>query len=229
MATVQQQEVPAASTRRVDVSRLSGVAFLVLFVAGFVVLVTGPNIYEGGTIEEYGAAFADGGREAAVTIAAFFVLPLAGACLLWAVAHMSRCLDGALGGPSLGGRVATLGAAVLAAGLTVAGAATAAAWHLASGASEGFPADPATGYGLDMLGSQLFNISTWGGSLVLVAIGLGARRTGLVPGWLLWAGIVVAPLLPSAFFFGMIPVLVFLLWVAVVAAMMRPGPVAARP
>ena len=95
MATVQQQEVPAASTRRVDVSRLSGVAFLVLFVAGFVVLVTGPNIYEGGTIEEYGAAFADGGREAAVTIAAFFVLPLAGACLLWAVAHMSRCLDGA--------------------------------------------------------------------------------------------------------------------------------------
>jgi hypothetical protein len=229
MATVQQQVPPTASTRRVDASRLSGVAFLVLFVAGFVMLVTGPNIYEGGTIEEYGAAFADGGREAAVTIAAFFVLPLAGACLLWAVAHVSRCMDRAVDGPSLGGRVATLGAAVMAAGMTVAGAATAAARHLASGVSDGFPADPATGYGLDMLGSQVINISLWGGSLVLVAIGIGARRTGLLPGWLLWTGIVVAPLLPSAFFFGMIPLLVFLLWVAVVAAMMRPGPVGSRP
>ena len=117
----------------------------------------------------------------------------------------------------------------MAAGLTVAGAGTAAARHLASGAVDGFPADPATGYGLDMLSSQVFNISTWGGSLVLVAVGLGARRTGLVPGWLLWAGIVVAPLLPIAFFLGMIPVLVFLLWVAAVSAMMRPGPVADRP
>ena len=231
MATVQQHETPtaAAPAGRVDVSRLSGVAFLVLFLAGFVLLVTSPNIYEGGTIEEYGAAYADGGREAAATIAAYFVLPLAGACLLWAVAHVSRCLDAARGGASLGGRVATLGAAVMAAGMTVAGAATAAAWHLASGASDGFPADPATGYGLEMLGSQVFNISLWGGSLVLVAVGIGARRTGLVPGWLLWTGIVMAPLLPSAFFLGMIPVLVFLLWVAALAAMMRPGPVGSRP
>ncbi len=224
--TTLEQRAPSRAGRGAGTSRLAGVGFLVFFLAGFVLLVTGPNVYEG-NLDDYAAAYADGGREAQTTIAAFFVLPLAGAFLLWSVSHMSRSLDIVRGAPSLGGRVATLGAAVLAAGLTVAGAAIGAAWHVSSGAVEGFPPDAATGYGLEILSSQVLNISMWGGSVVLVAIGIAARRTGLVPGWLLWAGIVISPLLPSAFLFGMLPVLVFLIWVAVVGAMMGRTPAGA--
>lgn len=229
MTTLQHQQaatsVPGA---RMSASRFAGIGFVVLFVAAFVLLVTGPNPYEGGASDAYAAAFADDARQTPVGVAAFILLPLAGAALLWAVAHIASCVDSARGGRSLGGRVAMLGAAVVAAGMTVSGAASSAAEHVSSGTGDAFPPDPGTGYGLDMIASQILSISFWGGSLVLLAIGIAARGTSLVPGWILWAGIVVAPLLPVAFMFGMLPLLVFLLWLAVVCAMMRPALVASE-
>jgi hypothetical protein len=77
-----------------------------------------------------------------------------------------------------------------------------------------------------MLASQVQTVTAWGGSLVLLAVGIAARRTQLLPGWLLWAGIVIAPLLPIAFLFGMLPLLAFMLWLAAVGVMMKPGRVA---
>jgi hypothetical protein len=77
------------------------------------------------------------------------------------------------------------------------------------------------------LASQVQNVSAWGGSLVLLAVGIAARRTQLLPGWLLWAGIVIAPLLPIAFLFGMVPLVAFMLWLVAVGVMMKPSRVAA--
>ncbi len=222
--TVIQQAPPATTTPRIALSRVAGIAFVVLYLAGFVLLVSGPSVYEDGSLAEYAAAHADGSRTTPVSLTAFILWPLAGACLIWAVAHISRSLTGGAAGASLPGRVATAGAVAMASGSTIAGAAASAATHVASGTGAGFPADPETGYALSMLGSQVMAVSMWGGSLVLLAVGIGARRSGLVPGWLLWAGIVVAPLLAVAWVFFMLPTLVFLVWVAVVTAIVKTGP-----
>lgn len=220
MSTVQQ--APSPTTRRDGgVSRFAGVAFAVTFLAAFVLLVSGPNVYEG-SIDEYAAAHAQDARLTTVGLTAFIILPLAGAALIWAVAYVSRSLASP-GGTPLAGRVATAGAAVMASGLMVAGAAALAATHVASGTGGGFPADPAVGYGLDQLSASVMSLSAWGGSLVLVAIGLGARGAGKLPGWLLWTGIVVAPLLPLAYMFAMLPLLVFIAWVAIVPAIVKTG------
>ncbi len=219
MTTIAQSTLQT-TRHRGGVSRLAGLAFVVTYVAGFVLLVTGPNVYEG-SMTEYAAAHADDARLTSVGLAAVVILPLAGASLIWAVAHVSRSLSGA--GASLAGRVAMGGAVAMAAAMTVGGGAALAATHVASGTGDGFAADPETGYGLDVLSGSLMSISAWGGSLVLLAIGLGLRGSGLVPGWLLWAGVVIAPLLPVAWTFGMLPLLAFLVWVAVVPAIVKTG------
>jgi hypothetical protein len=221
-----QQQAANATTRRTDLSRYAGIAYLVLFTAGFLVIwAAAPRIYEGGSLDDYAAAFLDGSRTNQMSLVAVVLWPLAGVCLVWAVAHVAACLD-RVSKTSLAGRLATVGAVVMAVGFTVAGAASSAAAHVSSGTGEGFPADPATGYGLDMLASQVQTVTAWGGSLVLLAVGIAARRTQLLPGWLLWAGIVIAPLLPIAFLFGMLPLLAFMLWLAAVGVMMKPGRVA---
>jgi hypothetical protein len=222
-----QQQAATATTRRTDLSRYAGIAYLVLFTAGLVIWTVGPRIYQGGSLDDYAAAFLDGSRTNQMSLVAYLLWPLAGVCLVWAVAHIAACLDRVSGGTSLARRLAMVGAVVMAVGFTVAAAASSAAAHVSSGTGEGFPADPATGYGLDMLASQVQNVSAWGGSLVLLAVGVAARRTRLLPGWLLWAGIVIAPLLPIAFLFGMLPLLAFMLWLAAVGVMMKPSRVAA--
>lgn len=218
-------QLPPSPTRARprDLSRFAGIAFAAFFVPAFVLLVTGPNIYEGGTLEEYAAAHVDGDRTLPLALVAYVLLPLAAACLVWAVAHMSRCLERDGGAPSLGGRVATMGATAMAVGLTVAGATSGAATVVSGGSGDGFPPDPATGYGLDMMAGHLLNVTLWGGALVLLGIGIAAWRARLIPAWLAWTGFVMAPLLPVAWVLGMLPLLVFLLWLAAVAVMLSPG------
>jgi hypothetical protein len=208
------------------VSRFAGAAFLVLFTTGFVIWSLPPYVYEGSTLAEYAEAHADTGRITLLSIAAFIVWPLAGACLLWVVTRVRRLLDAALGTASVPGQLAVLGAVVVAAGFTVAAAAASAGAHVATGSIDGgFPADPAAGYPLDMLSGQLFTASLWGAALLLVAIGVAARRTGQLPGWLVWTGFVIAPLLPIAWVFFMLPLMVFVVWVAAVGAVMKTGQV----
>jgi hypothetical protein len=219
-----QQDSLATTRRRRDPGRYTGIAFVLFFLSGFVLTVLGPGIYEDGTMAAYAAAHSDAGRVAATSLVAFVLWPLAGVALLVTVARLRTALDAGLGRRSLSGRLATMGATVMAVGLTISGAAGNAAAHVSGGTGPGFPADPASGYAVDMLASQMFTAGMWGGSLILVGVGLAARGTGLVPGWLVWAGFVLAPLMPVAFVLFSLPYLAFVLWIATVCVIVRSAP-----
>ncbi len=227
MTTV--QRLPASPVRSAGarVSRFTGIAFAVAFVAASVPLVTGPSVYEGGSLADYGAAHADDARMVPVAVSAFILTPVAAALLLWVVTFISGRLTGGDAAPGPG-RVARLGAVAMAALLTAGAAAASAAQHLASGTGEGFPADPASGYAADLIGSQVQAIASWGGTVVLVGLGVAARRTGGLPGWLIWTGFVVAPLLVVSWVFFSLPTILFLVWLSVAGLVARPpSPVAA--
>ncbi len=210
------------STRPGGVSRFAGLGFVAVTIAASALVLTGPSVYEGGSLTEYAAAYTDGARELPSSLAAFILMPIAAALLLWAVTHISTVLT--QGAPeSVAGRVARLGAVAMATLMTAGAAASSAAEHLASGTGDGFPADPAAGYAIDLLGSQVSAVSSWGGALVLIGLGLVARRTGGLPGWLVWAGFVAAPLLVISWVLFNLPSLVFFLWVAVAGFVATPA------
>ncbi len=225
MSTSVQQHTQAPE--KSGLSRFAGLGFVAAFVAAFMAIVTGPELYEAGSLDEYTAALADGARQDIVGATAYILLPLMGALLVWAVVFLATSLDRARGTTSMGGRVAIAGAIIMASGFAIAGAASSAAEHVAAGIEGDFPADASTAYGIDMFASTLMSTSAWGGALVLLGIGVGARRTGALPGWLLWTGIVFAPLLTVAWLFAMVPMLVFLLWIAVTGLIVKRGPVPA--
>lgn len=213
-------EAPDRTSSRGGLSWLSGIGFVVVYVAASVLLLTGPSVYEDGSLAEYEAGFADGARELPVSLAALILMPVAGALLVWATSHLSSTLTAGSPG-SVAGRVARLGAVAMAALLTVGGAASSAAEHLASGTGEGFPADAPAGYAVDLLGGQVSAVASWGGAVVLVALGIVARRSGGLPGWLVWSGFVVAPLLVVSWVFFSLPMMVFLVWIAVAGAVVK--------
>lgn len=225
MTTTEQTLTPTGRSPS-RVSRFAGLAFAAPFVAGLVVLILQPNVYEG-SLENYAASYAESGAINRIGAAAYILFPLAGALLLWAVAHIRSGLDRAAGGSTTAGRTAVLGAVVTATAMTAAACGFLAAAHVALGESEGFDPEPAVGYGLEIFAGTLMWVGLWGASLVMVAVGLAARGTGLVPGWLLWAGVVAAPLLPVAWMLAMVPMLVFLLWVAIVSFLVKTEDVAA--
>jgi hypothetical protein len=220
MATIE-QSVPIRTSSRGGVSRFAGIGFVVFYLAASVLLLTGPSVYEDGSLSAYEAGFADGARELPVSLSAFILMPIAGAFLVWAVSHISTTLTAGAAG-SAAGRVARLGAVAMAALLTVAGAASSAAEHLASGTGDGFPADVGAGYAIDLLGGQVGGVAPWGGAVALVALGIIARRTGGLPGWLVWVGFVSAPLLVVSWVFFSLPTTVFLVWVAVAGVVAKP-------
>jgi hypothetical protein len=222
MSTVQRPSTAPVRPAPRGVSRFTGIAFAATFVVASLLLFTGPSVYEDGSLAEYGAGFADGARELPVSLSAFILMPLAAALLVWAVSHLSTTLT-AGSHESAAGRVARLGAVAMAALLTVGGAAASAAEHLASGTGDGFPADVHAGYAVDLLGGQVSAVASWGGALVLVALGVLARRTGGLPGWLVWTGFVAAPLLVVSWVFFSLPLVVFLVWLSVAVLVARPA------
>ncbi len=229
MSTHTQRSAPAAAAgaapakRGFAPSRLLGVCFLVLFGAGFTILVLPPDIYSG-TLEDYAATFGDEGRLNLVMITSVFLFPLAGLVLAASVARLRQAT-----GPDprdrAAGQVAAFGAAFTAIGTSVAAAAATAGAHVVWQAEgSGFPSSPETGYGLAMFGSQLFNPSLIGLSVVMVALGYALRRARRLPGWLAWTGYVLAPLMPIAWVLGMMPMFLAVIWVAVVTAMVDTEP-----
>lgn len=213
--------------RRFDASRLVGVAFLVFFGAGFVILVLPPNTYTS-TAADWAAAH---GAEPLLTlgiVCSTFLFPLAGIFLVWSAARLRGALRTDRDADVMAGRLALFGAAFAAIGTSVAAGAAAAGSHMAAGGDTGgFAPEPAVGLGLSMLGSQVFNPSQIGLSVVLIALGVGLRRAHRLPGWLAWAGYVLAPVLPIAWVLGMIPLFLAVTWVATVTAMVNTEPHAA--
>ncbi|WES64557.1 hypothetical protein P0L94_00465 [Microbacter sp. GSS18] len=228
MSTHTQRSAPAttgapSAKRGFAPSRLLGVGFLILFGAGFTIMVLPPDIYSG-TLEGYAAAFGDEGRLNLLMIASLFLFPLAGLLLAASVARVRQAL-GAEPAVHAAGRVAAFGAAFTAIGTSVAAAAATAGAHVVWQAEgSGFPSSPETGYGLAMFSSQLFNPALVGLSIVVVALGYGLRRAGRLPGWLAWAGYVLAPLMPIAWVLGMMPLFLIVIWVAVVTTMVDTEP-----
>ncbi len=226
MTTVQ---TPAPTVERPTgrASRFSGLAFLGLFIPAFFLMSLPPYVYEGSTLAEFAAAHEDTARLDYTSYGAFIVWPLAGLALVVAVAHLARSVEAA--GSTIAGRVALVGATWFAVGSVLAAAASSAGAHVASGSADGgFPAEPVSGYALEMLSGQMLSASMAGGTILVLAIGLGARRNHQLPGWFVWTGVVMAPLLAVSWLFFMFPTLVFVLWVAAAGILMRSTPAAAR-
>lgn len=221
------ERTTSAATRPGGASRFAGIGFAVFFIAASVLLFTGPSVYEDGSITDYAAAHADDARELPVSLSAFILTPIAGILLVLAVTHIAGRITA--GEPeSAPGRLARIGAAAMATLLTAGAAGASAAQHLASGTGSGFPASAETGYAVDLMGSQVQSVASWGGSLVLVSLGVAARRSGGLPGWLVWSGFVMAPLLLVSWVFFSLPTTLFLVWVAVAGIIAKP-PTAAEP
>ncbi|WP_353815865.1 hypothetical protein [Agromyces sp. SYSU T00266] len=218
--------IPTTRTRRrFHPTRLLGLAFLVVFAAGTVVFTLPPYVYEGSTLDDFAAAHSDDVRLNLTSLVGVVLFPLAGVLVAWAAAFLRRSVDVGRTSPSIGGQLGVVGAAILAVGSLVAGAASSAGAHVAAGTVDGgFAPVPEVGYGLEMLASQLFNVSTIGLSLLLVAFGVTAWRSRRLPRWLAWAGFVVAPMVPVAWMLGMFPLLFAVAWVAVATAVVDTDP-----
>jgi hypothetical protein len=122
-----------------------------------------------------------------------------------------------------------VGAAWFTVGASLAAAASSPRAHRAAGSSDGgVPAEPVSGDAREMLSSPMLSASMAGGTVLIVAIGLAARRNHQLPGWFVWSGLVTAPLLAVSFLFFMIPTLVFVLWTATAGILMRNVPAATR-
>ena len=208
-------------------ARYAGIAFLVLVVPALVLMSLPPYVYEGSTLAEFTAAHEDGSRVDLTSYGAFIVWPLAGIALLVATAQLARRLETA--GSTIAGRVAVAGATWFAVGSTMGAAASSAGAHVAAGSADGgFAAEPVSGYALEMLSSQVLSASMAGGTVLVVSVGLAARRTHQLPGWFVWTGVVTAPLLAMSFLFFGIPTLVFVLWIATAGILMRDVPATTR-
>lgn len=228
MTTIQHSRPAAPTEQARHPGRYAGLVFVVAFVPAFVLLVGGPNIYEGGTLADFAAAHADDARILPSSILAILLMPAAAAAFVVTAAFLRRQLEHALGGPTLATRITTIGAAATATALTIASAGLGAATHVATGSSDGgFPADAAAGHALSLFSSQVFATGLWGASVLLVGVAIAARTTGQLPGWLRWAGIVTAVLLPVAWILAF-PWLLLLLWLAAACFMMKTDVVVTR-
>jgi hypothetical protein len=221
------EERTVTTVGRTGPSRFTGIGFAVLWLAGMVLIGSGPMIYEGGTLPEYAEAYADGTRSNLTVGAALLLWPVAAALLLWSVVHLTTSLASARPGSRVPGRIARLAAGIIGASLVISAAAGGAAGHVASGTGD-FPPMIESGYALDMLSSQIWAAGVSVGAALLVALIVAARGSGALPRWLLWTGAVIAVALPFAAAVFMLPALFFVVWVAVATAMVKPGPVASR-
>ena len=187
---------------------LAGVAAALVFVAGLV-LTWGDPSSETGFAETFSYWADDRGRH---QISGLLLAPLIAFLLVFFGTGLRRSLRSRDGDDTAHGSVA-FGAAVLAAGTfalvgMLEGAAT-------NAAHEG---QRQSVYTLSQLHS--YDWLAWNAAFaaMLLAFGLGARRTGLVPAWLAWATIAIgASLLTPLGFFGffLLP-----LWLVVVGLLL---------
>ena len=197
---------------------VGGIVFAVLFVIGFAL------VGDSGDTGAETLAFYDENR--ARTIAAFFFFlasAIAYVCFVAAVrAVLARAEPEPRGLAGLG-----FGAGIVTAALIVVGASPLAALSDTAGDAG---AESADAFALvNSLAYPLLTGAIAVSSLLALAVGLVALRTGVLPRWLGWVSVVAAPIILVAVLF--VPIFVFLAWVAVVSGVLalRPQPAAARP
>jgi hypothetical protein len=197
-----------------DLGRFAGVAFAVTFFTAFTVWTLKMTIY-GSDLDSFAADSVDGTTRTLGLLLSHLLMPLASVFLLWTVARLRKALDLAAGGSSVAGQVAFGAATVLVVGFCLMAAAQNVSGLVAGGDYiDGFPADPAVGYGVALLGGNFGNATVWGASVLMVVVGAASWRQSLIPRWLIWVGYVTAPLLVAGWYYGL-PVLLLCLWVAV--------------
>jgi magnesium-transporting ATPase (P-type) len=191
-------------------SALAGVLFVALFA---VALALSGNT--GDTPSEVQQWYADDGNQTKQIVAWFLYVGSALAFLSF-LGTLRDMLVRAEGGPG------TLSALVFGPGLVFA------ALYVAGVSLFAAPASLAddTDFKLDSNTAQLFNNAGYfllvGGvmvaSILVLSTSTAALRTGILPAWLGWAGLIVAVAMIFAFFF--LPILVFVAWVLVVSLVM---------
>jgi len=202
-----------------------GIAFAILYVAGVMTMFAGtpddtnidrPARYTADWVKYY----ADSGNRTTALIGAYLLVAAGIAAVVFG-AHLRERLGAAGAGGS--GRIAFAGTIML--GTLTIVAAVAVAWIPGAVAFGDVPAPQGElagfaaqlGFGALLVGGGMT------GALVLMAAGIGSIRTGALPKWLAWAGIVVAVIVGAlgAFF---VPMLLLVLWmlVAGIVGLRRP-------
>lgn len=197
-----------------DWARYAPIGFAVFFAASVVLTGTGANVYTSSP-EEFAAYYGDTANHNLLVLAAYLLLPLAALFLAWTVARIRTMLTPVAAG------AATIGGAALAAVSLVNGIMTYSGAVVSASAEDGFAADASAGHAVMLAAANLAVAQGAAAALLAWAIAIGARRTGRLPGWLVWTGIVLTPLLPYAWIFAMIPMLAFLIWLVVVSIIVK--------
>jgi hypothetical protein len=224
MDTMPTTPAPPVVRRRVDWSRYAAIGFAVCY--PFAKIWSGSeygDIYTSFDLDELAAQFAEPGSTDAASWSGYLLLPLAAAFLAWTLARIRTSLDRAAGGASIVGTAALVGGSVLAVTMVAAGLIGYMGAAVAAGTYG--PADPQTGVGLMLAGGALFVAEGLGAAILAWAVALGGWRTRQVPGWLVWTGFVLTPLLVYSWILFIIPTLIFLVWLVAVSMMLKNDPV----
>jgi hypothetical protein len=207
----------------------AGIVFAVLYVVGVIMAASSPSDtdkYKDNAAKltaTWRTYYSDSGHRWTIIIGAWIIVGAVLALIVFASDLRDRLAEA--GAPS-SGRLA-FGASILFGAVTMSGA-SAIAWI--PGAKQ-FGSSPLPTNELNYLGSQLgFPFLLLGGgaaaALLLVSAGKGAARTGALPAWLSWAGVVIGVLV---FFTGVffLPMALLVLWVLIAAIVMMRKPLAA--
>lgn len=201
---------------------LAGLAFVVLYVAAFAL-----GIEVGDSDREILDYYGDSGNRAKEVVAFFLIAGAALSLAVFATALRSIITrfeqeSAMLAGVAWAGGIAC--AALILAGNAVSRATAFAAMD------DDFQLNPDTRDLFETAGFLLIVSGALAAILLVVGVSLAARRHGVLPRWLGWAGFVVAALLPLAI--GFVGFLVFVLWVIAASAALALGrtpATAARP
>jgi hypothetical protein len=187
---------------------LGGLAFVAMWVGAFaVLLVHEPPMTDADVISHY----TDAGTQGRVQMAAFLIV-LAGLCFLWFLTGLGERLARAEGrvGPHT---ALAFGAGLVSSALwIVAGVFWMGVGYTAQETPE-FTVDPDTARLVAEMAYLIWVFGTVVALLLVVATSLLGVRTGVVPRWLAWVGLLIAvAMLLTALFVGFF---VFLVWVLI--------------
>ena len=191
-------------------SATAGVLFVACFTLGLALISN-----TGDTVSGVQSFYADSGNRAK-EITAFFFLIASGIAFLSFLGTLRTMLDRGESGPgTLSGLV--FGSGVVTTALIIAGAAVYAAPAMLAG-DQDFQLAPNTAEALTWVGYLLIVAGVMTASIVVLATSTASLRTGVLPAWVGWIGLVVGVvMLFSIYYF---PMIIFAAWILVVSLLM---------